>query len=718
MRERCWHSPIALVERARRFAAAAAAAARFSLGFLCAWGIFLLRGETAPGFPCLAASEAKIAIDLSRPGAPLNPYLHGQFIEHLGRCIHDGIWAEKLWDRKFLLEPGKTWEVLKPDSAAFEAFHDPAGAYAGNHCMALWVRDPAGGACGLRQGKIGLAEGREYVGYAVLASLAEPVPVEVRLAWGPRREEGQSVLLEGIGREYRKFPFRFRAEATTEDAKFSLAVSKPAYLWVACVSLQPADAVQGMRRDVIELIRDRLKPPITRWPGGNFVSGYDWKDGIGERDRRPPRWERAWNDVEDNDFGVDEFLAFTKLVGTEPYIAVNAGLGSAEGAAALVEYVNGPLGTRWGDERARNGHPEPYGVTWWGVGNEMYGSWQLGHVPAERYVLRHNAFVRAMKAKDPKIRIIAVGAPGPWNDAIVGRCAAYMDLLSGHHYTERRLRLPFSPEDARTYEERFLAYSGDVAAGIRGLVEDFRKRLASGDPAVAKIRLAIDEWGIVRDWIPDPDGPGVGAYEHYYCLGDAIAVARGLHEILRSADVVAMANWAQTVNVIGAIKTGKEGAVLDPAGIVLAEYRRRFSSGVLVPVSVPAGLALDAVAAWERRPVSAARDREARSASASLSGRDTSPERKPRGSSGSKATASARSWSLGRRASPGNPNPAPSARSKDPRTSRAGSRSRRDPSRSSRSSSRGAEELRRAPPADFACTETSALWKDSRGADS
>ncbi|MGQ9590420.1 MAG: alpha-L-arabinofuranosidase C-terminal domain-containing protein [Planctomycetota bacterium] len=545
------------------------------------------------------ATERELEVDLSRLGAPVSPYLHGQFIEHLGRCIHDGIWAEKLWDRKFLLEPGKTWEVVKPEGAAFEAFHDPAGAYAGERCMALWVRDPAGGACGLRQGRIGLSEGREYLGYAVLAHLGDPVPVEIRLSWGPRPEDSEAVLLRDVGREYRKHPFRFRAPAATSEGSLAILVSRPAYLWLACLSLQPSDAVRGMRRDTLDLLRDRLRAPVTRWPGGNFVSGYDWKDGIGERDRRPPRWERAWNDVEDNDFGVDEFLAFCKAVGTEPYIAVNAGLGSAEGAADLVEYVNGPVGTRWGDERARNGHPEPYGVRWWGVGNEMYGSWQLGNVPVERYALRHNAFVRAMKARDPEIRTIAVGAPGPWNDAIVRECGAHMDLLSAHHYTERKLRLPFSPEDARAYEERFLEYSGRVAAGIRGLVDDFRRRVARGEPGTERIRLAIDEWGIVRDWNAAPDGPGVGAFEHYYCLGDAIAVARGLHEILRSADLVAMANWAQAVNVIGAVKTGKEGAVLDPAGLVLAEYRKRFASGRLAGIRVPEGLALDAVATWE-----------------------------------------------------------------------------------------------------------------------
>jgi len=203
---------------------------------------------------------------------------------------------------------------------------------------------------------------------------------------------------------------------------------------------------------------------------------------------RPPRWERAWEDVEDNDFGIDEFLAFCRRIDTEPLVVVNTGLGSVDAAAELVEYANGSPKTRGGSRRARAGHAEPYGVVWWGIGNEMYGGWQLGNVPVERYALRHNAFVRAMKAVDAKIKIVAVGSPGKWNDIVVPRCAASMDLLSAHHYTQRGLRVPFSPEDARKYKESFLDYSGRVAAGVRRLVDDLRASRDGSDPAVDHVR--------------------------------------------------------------------------------------------------------------------------------------------------------------------------------------------------------------------------------------
>ncbi|MCY3020972.1 MAG: hypothetical protein NTW87_18300 [Planctomycetota bacterium] len=551
------------------------------------------------------AGDAELTIDPAKPGPAISPYVYGQFIEHLGRCIRDGIWAEKLRDRKFLLEPAKSaWQTVKPDGAACDVFHDPAGAYCGQHCMAVWVRDAKGGKCGISQNGIGLLEGKEYVGYAILAraptgeDARATTPVEVRLAWGPGPDDGQSVTLNEVSAAYKKLPLRFKAGATTDNATLSVTLSSPAYLWVACLSLMPADNVKGMRADTLELLRT-LNSPIYRWPGGNFVSGYNWKDAIGDRDRRPPRWERAWNDVEDNDFGLDEFMTLCREIATEPMIVVNTGLGSVQDAADEVAYANGAAETRWGSERARNGHAAPYGVVWWGIGNEMYGGWQLGNVPVEHYAVRHNAFVQAMRAVDPKIKVIAVGAPGKWNDLVLGGCAANTDLLSMHHYSERKFRVPLSPEDAAKYEAGFPNYSACVLNGVRGLIADMRKRLGK-DPKIDAIKLCIDEWGIVREWNPAPDATGVGAFEHYYTIGDAVAVGRALHELLRSTDLVGIAMWPQTVNVIGAIKTTRNHACMDAVGHVLTLYRARVN-GRLVPLSLPAGTTVDAVAALDEK---------------------------------------------------------------------------------------------------------------------
>ncbi|MCX8107458.1 MAG: hypothetical protein N3G20_01495 [Verrucomicrobiae bacterium] len=539
-----------------------------------------------------------VTVDLKEPGAVVSPYLYGQFVEHLGRCIRDGIWAEKLRDRKFLLAPGKIWHVVKPQGADFYVFHDPAGAYAGDQCLTMELKNTASGECGIVQTNIMVTAGKEYEGYVVAASLGLPTKIMVRLQWGETSDASQSIVVDVDKPRYRKVPFRFQAGATTDTGKFSILMFQPGLVWIGCVSLMPADNIEGMRADTLALIK-KLAPPIVRWPGGNFVSGYNWKDGIGERDRRPPRWERAWNDVEDNDFGIDEFLRFCAITKTEPYIAVNTGLGSVSDAADEVEYATGSPQSKFGRVRAQNGRRSPYPVTWWGIGNEMYGDWQLGHVPVQRYAARHNAFVAAMKSRNPAIKVIAVGSPGQWNDVMLAQCATHMDLLSGHHYTERKFKVPLSPADSTEYTRGFEAYSGDVAAGIRRLVDDFRRRFEKGDQNLKRLRLAIDEWGIVRDWNSAPDGPGVGAFEHYYMMGDAVAAARGLHEILRSADMVAMANWAQTVNVIGTIKTRGDYAALDPVGHVLALYRDKLV-GSLVQTRVPENAKIDAIAVWSR----------------------------------------------------------------------------------------------------------------------
>jgi alpha-N-arabinofuranosidase len=204
---------------------------------------------------------------------------------------------------------------------AGNAYLDAAGAYAGERCLALWRRGEGPEDCGILQKDIGLIVWKEYLTYVVVSVVSGEPALAAGLSWGEGAAERQTVTLTGLGREYRRIPFRFKAGGTTESASFSMRLVKPGLVWIGCVSLMPADNVNGMRADVLGLIK-QLNPPITRWPGGNFVSGYNWKDGIGERDRRPPRWERAWNAVEDNDFGLDEFMRFCAEVRTEPYFVV------------------------------------------------------------------------------------------------------------------------------------------------------------------------------------------------------------------------------------------------------------------------------------------------------------------------------------------------------------------------------------------------------------
>jgi alpha-L-arabinofuranosidase len=187
---------------------------------------------------------------------------------------------------------------------------------------------------------------------------------------------------------------------------------------------------RGYRKDVAEAIKG-MGVTILRWPGGNFVSGYNWKDGIGPRNQRPVRPEGAWGALEPNTFGTDEFLDYSERIGVEPYICINAGLGTIEEARQWVEYTNESRDTYWAQQRRKNGRDKPYNVKYWGLGNEIDGPWQLGHKNAEDYTKFALEAAKAMRRVDNSIKLIASGSsafgPGQdwigWNRTVLERCA-------------------------------------------------------------------------------------------------------------------------------------------------------------------------------------------------------------------------------------------------------------------------------------------------------
>lgn len=509
-----------------------------------------------------ASSRAVVTIDVGKKGEPICEYVYGQFIEHLGRCIYGGIWAEMLEDRKFYYPVGEEkspWKAMRKAEAVKMSAKDP---YVGDHTPRIAV----GG--GIAQHDLALRKGKEYLGYVWIKPAAGKTTVRVSLRWGDKGVQSEGIACTGD--RYVKSPLHFRAVSDTERATLQIEVIDRGACFVGTASLMPADNIEGMRADTLKLLKE-LNSPIYRWPGGNFVSGYDWRDGIGERDRRPPRPNLAWpGKLESNDFGIDEFMTFCQLLNTEPYIAVNSGFGDAHSAAKEVEYVNGPADTAMGKQRAANGHPKPYNVEWWGIGNEMYGDWQLGHMSLGHYAQKHNRFAIAMRKADPSIKIVGVGDAGPWSEGMLMSCAGYMDLISEHFYCNRE-------------KEVITEYVAMIRDNVRRKVNahrDYRKRL--GSLKGKDIRIAIDEWNY---WY----GP------RHYNMKDAMGIAAGLHEMFRNSDIVFMANYAQTVNVIGAIKTSKTAAAFDTTGLVLQLYRNRFGS---VPVAITgASLPLDTAAA-------------------------------------------------------------------------------------------------------------------------
>lgn len=517
-----------------------------------------------------------VTIDLAAKKEPMSEYIYGQFIEHLGRCIYGGIWAEMLEDRKFWYAPGERespWQI----QGKRELFSvDKVTPFTGDKAPVL-AADGTGAAI-MQQSGLGLKPDLAYNGRIILKATPGISAVKVTLAWG---KESQTVRIEKPGTVYASYPLEFKSGELTHNASLSIEPEGSGKVWVGTASLMPSDNIEGFRPDVMALLKE-LDAPVYRWPGGNFVSGYNWKDGLGDRDKRPPRKNPAWQGVEHNDVGIHEFMDFCRILGTEPYIAVNAGLGDSRQAREEVEYCNGSAETPMGKLRAANGHPEAWKVKWWSIGNEMYGDWQLGHMTTDDFVKKHNAFAEAMKSADPDIKLIAVGDLGDWDRMVLANCSESMDMISEHFYRQD------------WHGGGLMSHVKQIPDAIREKAEAHRQYRKDIPQLEGKdIRICMDEWNY---WY----GPHIyGELGTRYFMRDAMGIAAGLNEYSRQSDIVFMANYAQTVNVIGCIKTNTTSSVFDATGQVLKLYRQQFGtipveiSGETRPLDIAATLSAD-----------------------------------------------------------------------------------------------------------------------------
>ncbi|MCL2305465.1 MAG: hypothetical protein FWC43_08995 [Planctomycetaceae bacterium] len=520
----------------------------------------------------LAQAQSVVKINAAKQGEPISPLIYGQFIEHLGRCIDGGVWAEMLGDRKFFYPVGNEespWyaiygcKINMNTDAPFVGAHTPESIA---DTQARWI--------GVAQKNLAIQKDRKYNGYAWVKATGEIEKVEVHFHWSTVHEEFTQFQFPVKIGEYYKIEFEFTSPVDYENLEIEIAAYGTGSYFVGTASLMPADNINGMRADTMKLLKE-LDSPIYRWPGGNFVSGYDWRDGIGDRDRRPPRKNPAWPGVEQNDFGLDEFMVFCKELGTLPYIAVNTGAGEVADALAELQYANGSLDTEPGKLRAKNGHAEPYNVVYWGIGNEMYGDWQIGHIPVEQYAEKNNRFVDAFRKFDPKIKLIAVGNVGPWDDVILRKCADHMDLMSEHFYMPNK--------------DDVIEHVALIPQAVKQIADAHRKyRKEFPELKDKDIRIALDEWNY---WY----GEHVfGDYGVRYFQKDGLGIAAGLHEYFRNSDIFEMANYAQTLNVLGCIKTNKTNAQFETTGLALKLYRNHFGA---IPLQTEADKPFDVMAA-------------------------------------------------------------------------------------------------------------------------
>jgi len=557
-----------------------------------------------------------VNIDTSQTSKPVSKYEYGMFMEHISSLVYRSLWSEMLDDRKFYfpitskapetsthaagpfrrLQPRK-WHPVGPDASVVMDTDHP---FVGVHSPRIELDGDT--PRGIRQSGFALMKGKRYIGHIWLRG-TPGARVKVSLVWGKNASDRETVSITALPASYTKFPLSFTAQADTSEGAFQITGIGSGNFHIGTVSLMPADNVDGFRPEVISLLR-QLHSGFWRLPGGNFVSDFNWYDSVGNRDKRPPVMDYAWNAVQSNDVGMDEFMTFCKLIGVEPYITVNAGFGDAHSAAEEVEYMNGPVTTRLGAMRARNGHPEPYHVKFWNIGNEPYGPWELGRTDLKYYVLKHNEFARAMRAVDPSITLLASGAMP--DEMIIEGIANDMHLpfdqvgiCSDSDWTCEFLKQSWGNFDGITehwYSRAGVRFDPQRAAnGLRinnmeaGYVPDQESLLEWVRKPSDRVHLKAEEWQEYERLYPDMVSKKIFMSNDEYAytgaptnLKLALAYAMVFNEMLRHTDFLRMTAFTMGVSTLDFKSTA---AVLNTNGLLFKLYGDYLGAGS-IPVAV------------------------------------------------------------------------------------------------------------------------------------
>ncbi|HEX7359513.1 MAG TPA: alpha-L-arabinofuranosidase C-terminal domain-containing protein [Bryobacteraceae bacterium] len=587
----------------------------------------LLAGGGSAAVPGLALAQSEAApsktiaatIDTAKVGRPISKYEYGQFIEELGTLVRRSLWSEMLDDRKFYFPitskkpaaptgrhgfPGmrlRKWLPIGPDQAVTMDKSEP---FVGD--QSPQIKLDGASPHGIQQSGIALVKGKKYTGRIYLRG-TPGTKVTVSLIWG-EGANGRQTHSFTLSDAYKKFPLSFTANAGTKDAIFEIAGTGTGNFHVGTVSLMPADNMDGFRSEVIALLR-QLHSGFWRLPGGNFISDWSWYDSVGDPDKRPPMFDHAWNAMQTNDVGLDEFMTFCKLIGVEPYITVNAGFGDAHSAAEEVEYINGSVDTRLGAMRARNGHPEPYKVKFWNMGNEPWGDFQMGHTALKYYVLKNNEFAKAMRKVDPSITLIAsgkmlvpmflkgaqrakyvdniqplFGTGVDWTGGLLEHSWGTFDGIAQHWYAHggvhfdiaRAKSLPPDTSTDKAYVPvqqtplEFARYGANVVHRLAEEWEGYQQRF----PAMRKknIFLSVDEYAYSSGQ----------RFNRSVNLKLALAYAMIFNERLRHTDFLRMSAHTMGVSTLDYNSTD---AAFNTTGLVFKLYADHMGAG-LVPVAV------------------------------------------------------------------------------------------------------------------------------------
>jgi alpha-N-arabinofuranosidase len=547
---------------------------------------------------------ASIEIDASKPGGTVSDTIFAQNLEHEHGTFsggeqnsnHEhglhtgGLWAEMLRDRKF--EEGdldrdgvangwvpeervtnRYYEILDGRGMNDRYRIDNAEYYGGGAAQAIEVYGDASSHASIYQVGLHFSKGRRYSFYVYLKGQGPGsawAEFDSRDAGSPygRAEFGQP------GDAWKKYSADFTAPEDTDAGRVRIAVKGPGTLWIDSASLMPAENFHGMRADVVEAVKP-LKVPMIRYPGGCFADIYHWKDGVGDRDRRPERWSSMWNEWEPNDFGTDEFMELAGATGFEPHMTTNYLSGTAEEAGQWVEYANGSSDTPLGRLRVQNGHAKPYGIKLWAVGNEVQqlcSDPYFAHNDVNRYAERFKEFRRLMRQADPSVRVMAVGAgPGPlkWNHDLLA-LVPDGDFMGFSIYTGEGNRIDDYDTkyvDLNHFYRHVVAEPLDLDHELQAVIESMGSYAQRDHPSLALTEFQA--W-----WLTEK-------VDEDFRLGNALYIAGVYNALMRRANQVAIAEIESLINVQGIIEVSQASLKLTPEYFACMLYRLHTGKTVL-----------------------------------------------------------------------------------------------------------------------------------------
>jgi alpha-N-arabinofuranosidase len=559
------------------------------------------------------AGNIQVVIDAAKSGKPIDPMIFGGYMEPATTSV----WAEMLGDRKFARPvvsaqsaPANSSPMLRFRGEPFRPVGpegtvemDTVRPFVGKHSprVKLGGSNPRG----IEQPRLRLVKGKVYEGRVCLAG--DPgAKVVVRLVWGSGASDSQSVTIPALTSVYKKFPFKFTPTADSADARLEIVGTGSGTFHIGTASLMPADNVQGFHAGLIRLFKEEGFK-MLKWPGGNFVSAYDWRDGLGDRDKRPPR------NQESNDVGLHDFIALNRLVGAEPDLAIDSGYGSAREAAEQVEYCNSSVNTRMGKMRADNGSPEPFNIRCWTIGNEMYGPWQAGHMSLNQYWVKYNNIVEAMKKVDPKIKVVLGGASiceksiggaekkgdffpsiweppntaklpyefgslDDWDSWLLANCADNVDFLSEHTYAYPELIFDAEKNSFVDVKDPLQFRARRIANRIGGFFDAWDKYVEKMPSLKGKdIKFIFDEWGNRNRSMA---GNGGGGGMRPTGMLTPLSYALSLHELFRHSDKVAASCATGGLRVL--TDNSGDGVGMAPEGVVFKLLQNHFLNAVPV----------------------------------------------------------------------------------------------------------------------------------------